>query len=44
MIDLPASPDAFRDATWSDVQPYYDQLASVPLEKSDAVIEPLDRA
>ena len=29
---LPESPDAFRDATWKDVQPYYEELASRPLD------------
>ncbi len=27
MIELPASPDAFREAAWEDVLPYYDALA-----------------
>ncbi len=40
MIDLPASPDAFRDATWNDVQPYYDQLAAIPLENRNDQVEP----
>jgi oligoendopeptidase F len=31
MIDLPASPEAFRDAAWEDVLPWYDALASAPL-------------
>jgi len=39
MINLPASPEAFRDAAWEDVLPYYNQLASVPLTHDDAVIE-----
>ena len=38
MINLPASPEAFRDAAWEDVLPYYNQLASVPLTHDDAVI------
>ncbi len=40
MLELPSSPDAFRLATWNDVQPYYDALATVPLTNSDAVVEP----
>ncbi len=28
---LPESPDAFKDATWEDVVPYYEELASRPL-------------
>ncbi len=39
MIELPASPEAFRDAAWVDVLPYYDQLAEVPLRNDDAVVE-----
>jgi len=39
MIDLPASPEAFRDATWDDVAPYYERLASEPLDGLDDVIE-----
>ncbi|MBY0492041.1 MAG: M3 family oligoendopeptidase [Gemmatimonadaceae bacterium] len=31
MIDLPASPEAFRDAAWDDVLPWYDALAAAPL-------------
>lgn len=33
MISLPNSPDAFRDAAWSDVLPYYDTLAGVTLNE-----------
>ena len=40
MIKLPASPEAFRDATWTDVASYYDALASVPLEATAESIEP----
>ena len=40
MIELPASPEAFRDAAWDDVLPYYNQLAEVPLTNSDAAVEP----
>ncbi len=31
MIELPASPEAFRDAAWDDVLPWYDSLAEAPL-------------
>lgn len=40
IIDLPASPEAFRDATWADVVPFYDALAAVPLEATAASLEP----
>ncbi|MCC6242612.1 MAG: M3 family oligoendopeptidase [Gemmatimonadaceae bacterium] len=40
MIELPASPEAFRDATWDDVVPLYNQLAAVPLSNDTDVIEP----
>ena len=36
MIDLPASPDAFSDATWAQIAPYYDALAAVPLTRENA--------
>ncbi len=39
MIDLPASPEAFRDAAWEDVLPYYEQLADLPLVRDDPRIE-----
>jgi oligoendopeptidase F len=29
---LPASPDAFKEAVWEDVLPYYEELASRPLD------------
>ncbi|HEV3103243.1 MAG TPA: M3 family oligoendopeptidase [Candidatus Dormibacteraeota bacterium] len=29
---LPESPDAFKDATWQDVLPYYEELARRPLD------------
>ena len=35
MITLPATSDAFRDATWDDVAPYYDELASRPLDRGN---------
>lgn len=40
MIALPASPEAFREATWEDVVPYYDALASLPLSANADSIEP----
>jgi oligoendopeptidase F len=39
-IELPASPEAFREATWADVLPYYDTLATVSLDASSASVEP----
>lgn len=39
MIDLPASPEAFRDATWDEVAPYYERLATESLDGLDDVIE-----
>jgi len=39
MIELPASPDAFRDAAWNDVQPYYEQLATVALDGDAAGVD-----
>jgi oligoendopeptidase F len=33
---LPESPDAFREATWKDVVPYYEELASRPLDAGNA--------
>ena len=35
MIDLPESPDAFQDATWEDVAPYYEALATSPLDPTN---------
>lgn len=32
MMALPASPDAFKEATWDDVRPFYEDLASRPLD------------
>ena len=34
IIDLPASPDAFADATWADIAPYYERLADAPLDEA----------
>ena len=39
---LPPSPAAFAKANWDDVAPYFDELASRPLEES--TIEPWLRA
>jgi oligoendopeptidase F len=33
-VDLPESPDAFKNAGWEDVLPYYEDLASRPLDRS----------
>jgi oligoendopeptidase F len=35
VLTLPASPDAFKNATWEDILPYYDALASHPLDRSN---------
>ena len=35
MADLPESPDAFRDATWDDIAPYYEVLATRPLDQAN---------
>jgi oligoendopeptidase F len=32
VIKVPESPDAFKDATWEDVRPLYEELASRPLD------------
>ena len=40
MIELPASPEAFRDAAWDDILPYYEQLATMALEATSTVVEP----
>ena len=31
-MTLPESPDAFKEATWDDVRPFYEELASRPLD------------
>ena len=31
-MTLPGSPDAFKEATWDDVRPFYEELASRPLD------------
>ncbi len=40
MIDLPASPEAFRDAAWEDVLPYYEAMYGIPLSADSPDIEP----
>ena len=35
VVTLPESPDAFKDATWEDVLPYYEELASRPLDSTN---------
>jgi len=35
LITLPETADAFRDATWDDVAPYYDELASRHLDRGN---------
>lgn len=39
MFELPASPEAFRDAAWDDILPYYEQLATITLEATTPVVE-----
>jgi len=34
-VVLPESPDAFKDASWQEVLPYYEELASRPLDTSN---------
>jgi oligoendopeptidase F len=34
-FSLPASPDAFADAGWSDISPYYEELAAAPLSRDN---------
>jgi oligoendopeptidase F len=34
-LTLPETPDAFKDATWEDVLPYYEALAAPPLDRSN---------
>jgi oligoendopeptidase F len=36
MVSLPAGPDAFADATWGDIEPYYEALAVEPLTRASA--------
>jgi oligoendopeptidase F len=35
VVALPESPDAFKDATWEDILPYYEDLASRPLDRAN---------
>ena len=37
VIDLPASPDAFREATWEQLLPYFEALADHPLADPSAI-------
>ena len=34
-MNLPESPDAFRDATWDDIAPYYEALATSQLDRTN---------
>ena len=34
-IALPESPDAFKDATWEDIAPYYEALSTSPLDRAN---------
>lgn len=34
-MTLPGSPDAFKKATWDDVRPFYEELASRPLDAAN---------
>jgi oligoendopeptidase F len=38
VLALPESPDAFKNATWDDVLPYYEDLAARPLDRDN--VEP----
>jgi oligoendopeptidase F len=35
VLTLPASPDAFTQATWADIAPYYSALAEAPLDRAN---------
>jgi len=35
VVALPESPDAFADATWEDIAPYYEALATSPLDRAN---------
>jgi oligoendopeptidase F len=35
VVALPESPDAFQEATWEDIAPYYDALATRPLDRTN---------
>ncbi|MGH7656719.1 MAG: hypothetical protein ACREL6_00700, partial [Gemmatimonadales bacterium] len=41
-MKLPGSPEAFAEATWEDIRPYYEDLATCPLGE-DTVEEWLGR-
>src|SRR5437879_3078045 len=38
VIALPDSAEAFRDATWQDVAPYYEELANRPLDRTNVEV------
>jgi oligoendopeptidase F len=35
VVTIPDSPDVFKDATWEEVLPYYEALASRPLDRGN---------
>jgi oligoendopeptidase F len=35
VVALPESPDAFADATWDEISPYYEALATSPLDRAN---------
>jgi oligoendopeptidase F len=35
VIGLPESPDALKDATWEDIAPFYEALATSPLDRTN---------
>jgi oligoendopeptidase F len=35
VVALPESPDAFKDATWEDIAPFYEALATSPLDRTN---------
>src|SRR6202521_4162472 len=35
VVTIPDSPDAFKDATWEEILPYYEALASRPLDRGN---------
>jgi len=37
---LPDAPEAFRDAGWEEIRPWYDQLAEAPLAEDGSNLEP----
>jgi len=32
---IPESPDAFKEAVWEDILPFFEELASRPLDKGN---------